>query len=55
MSKNKLFVEFGSASWIRSWFMRQDDFTLWCIGFVWLINSLAVLSVLITIFLTVLV
>lgn len=48
MSKNKLFVEFGSNSWIRSWFMRQDDWTLWCIGVVWVVSQILVATAIIT-------
>jgi hypothetical protein len=35
-------------SWIRRWFTKQDDFTLWAIFVVWCITSLSIALTLIT-------
>lgn len=37
-----------NPSWIRRWFMRQDDFTLWAIGLIWVIVQVSLILTFIT-------
>lgn len=30
-----------SSSWVRRWFMRQDDWTLWCVFIIFAIVNFA--------------